>query len=214
MSLCRRNQATDTSGLVPSRWGAAGSREQAGISGERVPLSARSPSSQKAREGRAGTKGTLAEEGTPPSSQAAPEAAWPKGLLPFSTAPTHPALIQEPQLPRQPRGHHPEPGGDVAVHTARKRPPLHQEKTGGCSIPGAWDVQKSSGRCRAWLRQGHRLGATAPCTQARLVSDAHAHQKAPLNQSGDRERGGKQPQGLGAHCRDRHGDRVGGSSHI
>lgn len=107
-----------------------------------------------------------------------------------------------------------EPGGDVAVHTARKRPPLHQEKTGGCSIPGAWDVQKPSGRCRAWLRQGHRLGATAPCTQARLVSDAHAHQKAPLNQSGDRERGGKQPQGLGAHCRDRHGDRVGGSSHI
>lgn len=46
---------------------------------------------------------------------------------------------------------------------------------------------------RGSVPPSHRHGARAPCTRGCLVSDAHAYQKARLTESGDRERGQKQP---------------------
>lgn len=187
VSLCRRNQVTDPSGLVPSRWGAAGCREQAGISGERVLLSARSPSSQKAPKGPLQRRGPLRAARQPPKQRGRRVGRPSLRHHAHRTDSRAPALLAAPWLPSS------EPGGDAAVHTAKERPPLHQENTGGRSVPGAWDVQKSSGRCRAWLLQGHRLGATAPCPvpagQAR--PDAHARQKAQVNERGGTGRGEK-----------------------
>lgn len=176
VSLCRRNQVTDPSGLVPSRWGAAGCREQAGISGERVLLSARSPSSQKAPKGPLQRRGPLRAARQPPKQRGRRVGRPSLRHHAHRTDSRAPALLAAPWPPSS------EPGGDAAVHTAKERPPLHQENTGGRSVPGAWDVQKSSGRCRAWLLQGHRLGATAPCPQARLV---------PMLTHAKRHRGGQ-----------------------
>lgn len=165
-SLCRRNQLTDTSGLVPSCWGAAGSREQAGISGERVLLSARPPSSPKA------PKGPLQRRGPPRAARQPPKQRGRRvgHLYLWHHAPRTdlraPALLAAPWPPSS------EPGGDVAVHTAKERPPPFTRKTLGDAASLVLGMCKNlqggagPGSCRA---TGSVPPPRAPCPQARLV---------------------------------------------
>lgn len=132
-------------------------------------------------------------------------------LLPAASRPPRPrgstkvsapcSAPQQPVLPQKPRGKV-HPSGPLL---APSPPELGAGPALRNTSPSTTQPGKGVGSS-SWVPVSQQL--TGLC----LVSNAH--QKAHLTESGDRERGEKQPQGLGAHRRHRHEDSAGKKSQV